>query len=185
MHPNAKAVLEEHLPYELNMLQAAYEFLHKDDYADYRNVAFLKNAAIECFWMHARNLLDFLRQPKNTSHDAKGSVSAKDFTSKFDYQGIGDEMNDEINRAFTHLQYGRKSQPQKKPGTFDMLRVKEHIEREIGKFERALTKDYKEAWTPRARPEPIAITSGGLTSATNATTFATLLVGFPEQQRIE
>ena len=29
MHGNEKAVLEEHLPYELNMLEAAYEFLQR------------------------------------------------------------------------------------------------------------------------------------------------------------
>jgi hypothetical protein len=136
MQPNAKAGLKEHLPYELDMLQAAYEFLHKNHYAGYRNVPFLKNAAIECFWMHARNLLEFFRLPKS-SPDTRASVSPKDFTNGFQHDGIGRTIEDDINRAITHLQYGRKSQPQETLDRWTMCRVKDHIEREIKKVRRS------------------------------------------------
>jgi hypothetical protein len=160
------------------MLQAAYEFLQKEQFADYRNVPFLKNAAIECFWLHARNLLEFLRQPKS-SPDTGASVSARDFTTKFNHDPIGRCIEDEINKAFTHLQYGRKSQPQETLDAYTMLRVKEHIEREIAKFQRDLSDGCNKVWKPRSGPEQITVLD--LAGATNATTFASLLLAFPQR----
>jgi hypothetical protein len=161
------------------MLQAAYEFLQKEEFSDYRNVVFLRNAAAECFWLHARNLFDFLYQPKNRSPDTRASVSALDFTEQFYPNGIGREISDDINQVITHLQYGRKSQ-----ATLDvymMLRVKQHIERQIEKFEKALTDESRKVWKPRTRPEQINVRN--LASATNATTFASLLLTFPPQRK--
>jgi len=112
--------------------------------------------------------------PKNISFDTRASASANDFTNKFYPEGIGRGILDDINQAITHLQYGRKSQPQETLDTWTMLRVKEHIDREIDNFEGAMTSDYKSAWKPRPRPQQILVYE--LASATNATTFATLLL---------
>ena len=50
------AILREHLPYELDMLEKAFVFLHDPQFAAARQDQFAKNAAIEAFWIHARNL---------------------------------------------------------------------------------------------------------------------------------
>jgi hypothetical protein len=176
MHPNAKAMLEEHLPYELEMLQGAYEFLQNPAYAHDRRHPFARNAAIECFWLHARNLIDFLTQASSaTLFETRGAVSAYHFTTKsYDPDGIGRDINDDINQSITHLQYGRKSQAQPTLDVFTMLRVKQHIERQIKKFEDALTEEAGKVWVRRTLPETIEVTT--LDSATNATTFARLFI---------
>ena len=48
------SLLTEHLPYELNTFEQSFVFLHSTEYADLRRRLFLKNAAIEVFWLHAR-----------------------------------------------------------------------------------------------------------------------------------
>jgi hypothetical protein len=176
MHPNAKAILEEHLPYELDMLQGAYEFLQNPAYAHDRRHLFVRNAAIECFWLHARNLIDFFTQETSaTSFETRGAVSAFHFTTKsYEPEGIGRQISDDINQAITHLQYDRKSQAQPPLDVFVMRRVKEHIERQTKKFEDALTVEPGKVWVRRTPPETIEVTA--LDNATNATTFARLFI---------
>ncbi|MFL6975947.1 MAG: hypothetical protein ACJ8F2_28880, partial [Xanthobacteraceae bacterium] len=53
------AILTEHLPYELDMLEGAFVFVHASQFADARENALFKNAMIEAFWTHARNLIEF------------------------------------------------------------------------------------------------------------------------------
>ena len=60
MNEKTRAILTEHLPYELNMLEAAFTFLHSPDFKDVHRIGFVRNAAIEAFWLHARNLIEFL-----------------------------------------------------------------------------------------------------------------------------
>lgn len=123
--PDATAVLKEHLPYELDMLEAAFTFLHSPDYVKSRTW-FCKNAAIETFWLHARNLIEFLTQPAS---DGEGTVSARDFATGFHPVTIMKGMDGLINLGITHLQYGRKSEQEEKLSGYDMLRVKQHIDR--------------------------------------------------------
>ena len=76
-----KTVFTEYLPYELNMLEAAFAFLNSKQFDELHKIPFLKNAAIETFWLHARNLIEFLTHSKNVGH--AGLVSARDFTTTF------------------------------------------------------------------------------------------------------
>ena len=80
-------------------------------------------------------------------------MSAKDFTKKFEYDGIGRSIEDDINKAFTHLQYGRKSQPQETLDAYTMLRAKQHVEREIAKFESVISE-----WPTDRSPRPHGLT---------------------------
>jgi hypothetical protein len=138
-YPDAAAVLQEHLPYELDMLDAAFTFLHSPDYVKF-HTPFCKNTAIESFWLHARNLIEFLTRPPS---GGAGTVSAQDFTTEFWPETVMKEMDQRINIAITHLIYGRKSEQGEKLNGHEMLRVKQHIDREIKRFEKCLLPEFK------------------------------------------
>jgi hypothetical protein len=78
--PNVIAVLEELLPYELDMLEGCFLRLHAQEFLEQRRErrdGVSRNAWIESFWVHARNLYEFFRQPPTAVHD-RGIVSAHD-----------------------------------------------------------------------------------------------------------
>ena len=166
-------IIKEHLPYELNMLEAAFTFLHSPTYADRRRKDDVeKNMVIEVFWLHARNLIEFLAHRK--TNDNKGVVSAEDFTTGRFYPHMKmKEMDELINAEITHLTYERKSSPEEKIGGYDMLRVKQTIDREIKRFEQALA-EYKSMWVPRVPSEWLEV--DGTLCATNQTTFTETMI---------
>jgi hypothetical protein len=170
MEADKRAMLEEHLPYELSMLEAAFDFLVKKEFAPYHECLFLHNTSVECFWMHARNLLEFFRSKPGAS-----TATPLDFTVTFAHEKVGRDIEDQINNAITHLQYGRKSQPLAlNNGT--MIHIKGVIDREVKKFQEALTTEAHKVWKLRAAPSKINVYD--LPSATNATTSASNLLDF-------
>jgi hypothetical protein len=84
-----KQILEGDLPYELEMFDAAVEYLQSPEFAastnsDDRVVWFKRNAAIEAFWTHARNLIKFLeRTPSKSIDEMQFEASARDFAADF------------------------------------------------------------------------------------------------------
>ena len=71
------AILGEHLPYELDMLDASFALLHSPALAAHRAHPAVRNALVEAFWTHARNVIEFLTHPKGNDA-AGGIVSARD-----------------------------------------------------------------------------------------------------------
>ena len=70
-----KKMLAEHLPYEHDMLDKAFEFLTSEAHAAEREDPFKRNPMVEVFWLHARNLIEFYNSPP------RYSASASDFTT--------------------------------------------------------------------------------------------------------
>ena len=171
--PAAVSILTEHLPYELDMLEAAFLFLHSQETEKVRAIPFCRNAAIESFWLHARNLIEFLTHRPS---GGAGTVSARDFAPGFDPETIMKEMDQRTNAGVSHLLYERKTQQGEKLNGYDMLRVKEHIEREIKRFEAALSPDYKKIWD--VRPAGGRIETDSWLCATNATTSISVSIGY-------
>jgi hypothetical protein len=177
MNEIESSILKEHLPYELAMLELSFIFLNSDKLTKLRSIDFYKNASVECFWLHARNLIEFLTHPPSGGH--RGTVSARDFAPSFEPETIMRDMDRRINAGVSHLVYERKSQPEEKLGGYDMLRVKEHIDREIKLFERALLPEYAEIWVPRAPSNWIRTEfSLSSTSSSVSTTSTVLSFGF-------
>jgi hypothetical protein len=177
MNEKTRAILTEHLPYELNMLEAAFTFLHSPDFKDVHRIGFVRNAAIEAFWLHARNLIEFLAHRPGGGEI--GTVSARDFAPDFYPETIMKQMDQRINAATTHLQYERTGTQSEKLSGHDMRRVKEHIDREIKRFEAALLPKFKNIWVPR-QPTEWVIVDGEL-SATNSTTSMSLVINYAGQ----
>jgi hypothetical protein len=172
--PVTEAILTEHLPYELDMFESAFLVLLDQRFSEQRKLIFVRNAAIECFWTHARNLIEFLTHP--ASGTQIGTVSARDFAPKFSPQTIMKEMDKRINEGVTHLLYERAELEKIKLNGYDMLRVKEHIDREISRFEKEMNPEYRSVWVPR-NPSKWVVADDQTLTATNSTTSTSLLIG--------
>jgi hypothetical protein len=115
------------------MLEGTFARLHCDEFAELRKDLVTRNALIEAFWIHARNVVEFITHPKGDG--VSGTVSAKDFTKNF-YPSMGMKTLDQkIKVQVSHLTYDRKSDADQKLHEHEMLRAKQAIDKEIERFE--------------------------------------------------
>lgn len=163
------AMLKVHLPYELDMGNAfaLLPLLHDGKYLQDGPV---RNALIEAFWLHARNVIEFLTNQKRNKTPS-GVASARDFTdSKFspdhEIKKIFKKIRAVVNVQITHLKYERRSSPQEKLGGYDMIRVKQAIDSQIAQFEQHLLPKYKVHWSRRAPNQHVLV--GDTPQSTNA-----------------
>jgi hypothetical protein len=142
-----------------------------------RQDEFFVNLAVECFWTHARNLIEFFRRPRNP--DTSGTAAASDFTAdRFKMNFDSKMLEDEINQQITHLQYGRPVDAEQKLNTTRMHYIKNAIDSFVRRFIGALEleKDWKGVFGPR---EPLTIEfSDAAISATNVVSSTSLSSGF-------
>lgn len=148
MEAAEERLLREHLPYELDMLEWAYAFLHADRFAMHRLDAGARNAAIECFWTHARNLYEFMTRKGKKS--AQGVASASDFVEAPFHPDLPfDQIDEKMNIQIAHLQYDRPPSNDGKLGGYEMGRFKEALSRAIKLFESKMTQDARGIWKIR------------------------------------
>jgi hypothetical protein len=142
------ALLIDHFPYEIMMLDETVTLLSIPDLHPH-----LRNMAIEAFWLHARNLVEFFTLRPNVSGTYSGVASARDFTDtafKSDLE-LGDLPNT-INSQVCHLRYERTSNVPEKLDGFDIQRVKTALDRDITKFTRHLTPESRKLWNGERFP---------------------------------
>jgi hypothetical protein len=164
-------MLTEHLPYEINMMNCAFTFIISDGPSRVTNAiiqeaeftTFLRNLAVESFWIHARSLLEFFWRH---SHVEGRTSSANDFTcAELNYDLPFSGLDKTINEQICHLQYARSRNVHDKLGGFEMSRVRESIERAFECFQSNLTTEAAKYWVRRS---PTALQySGEPASATN------------------
>jgi hypothetical protein len=157
------AVLTKHLPYELKMFEACFLRLHDEKFAPLREDTVVKNALVEAFLLHARNLIEFLSNQGKDKGSFKSAVSPRDLAEGYYYDAKLLPIYDEIDRQVSHLQYGHD--PSEKLDGFTMLRVKQTIDAEIKKFQDHLNRNYRAFWKQRTRGGSKATNE---TSATDA-----------------
>jgi hypothetical protein len=155
----AKIVLDDALPYELDMLDAAARYMQTDEFSKLAKpkteIEWLTcNATIETFWTHARCLMDFFSRRKNKDFTAS-AASAMDFTKAStllprlrSYGGREGSPKQSTNRAAT-FRFCRKAEQLQKLGASEMVRVKSIIDKEVGNFERTLEREFQPYWKPR------------------------------------
>ncbi len=168
--------LTEHLAYEIDMFDWAYKFLFDDGTANARRNQALTNLAIECFWLHARNLIIFFRRPATNA--TIGEASSSDFTEQRFHPSRAFKEEDEINAQVSHLKYERPSTTEEKLNTTKMPNVHEAIHSIIREWERLMKKDYGDIWKKRS-PVTLTITNtepGATNMITTSSTSTTLLV---------
>jgi hypothetical protein len=111
-----------------------------------------KDAAIEGFWLHARNLDEFVRYPRGTA-----TAAAADFTSGsiFPYEMETRDLVEKMNDQICHLKYGRVAgDHHEKLRSHDRDRAKAAIDRAMKLFEQKLTPEAKKLWKVR---QPLVI----------------------------
>jgi hypothetical protein len=155
--------LEEHLPYEISMLEHTFRRLHlTKDQADW-------NAFLESFCQHARNLKAFLTGDKGKGNN---NVVASDFVSSLKMKtppkltGAFQRINEQTN----HLAKKRSTDPLKKFTLSDARDVFGWLEPSMRQFVHALSSEDAKLWNAAARnPNTLTISTGGAPpSATNA-----------------
>jgi len=102
-----KAFAEEHLAYEIIMLQFA-----KQELSQVNHCQFKKSAFLECFTIHLRALIDFLW--KQTDMRKDDAIASDFFTSATLWEKIRPEMpldlepaRSRTNKEIAHLTYAR------------------------------------------------------------------------------
>jgi hypothetical protein len=174
----AKIVLDDALPYELDMLDAAARYMQTDEFSKLTKSKtetewLTCNATIESFWTHARCLMEFFSRRKNKDFTAS-AASAMDFTEGFypssemeNLWGPG-SLSETINEQVSHVGFCRKAEQLQKLGASEMVRVKSIIDKEVGTFERTLKREFQPYWKPRQLvPLRLELLSNNVPSATS------------------
>jgi hypothetical protein len=149
-------IIQEHLPYEIDMLRATYQLL----VATSPPAEVIKNALIESFCVHARSLLDFFENRANKSDD----YAAQNFTSGFSVR-INTSIDplytlrQKLNKQIFHLTGGRSVTGANKfdPGTDGTLVLRE-LEAEIGRFQTLLRSEFRALFTCNTVPTVVFVT---------------------------
>jgi hypothetical protein len=155
----AKIVLDDALPYELDMLDAAARYMQTDEFSNLTKfkteIEWLTcNATIETFWTHARCLMEFFSRRKNQDFTAS-AASAMDFTEGFQPSSEMEELwgpgklAEALNEQVSHVGFCGKAEQFQKLGASEMVRVKSIIDKEVESFERTLKREFQPYWKSR------------------------------------
>jgi hypothetical protein len=135
----------EHLPYEIDMLRAAYLQFNELARLDPARTAFWRNVLIESFCVHARALLDFFSNKSNDPTDALPSDFTVGFSPTFDLtKDPLKALRVKLNKQLFHLTKNRTIVGDQK---FDIIRdgrvVLENIELAIRRFTACLKAEFQ------------------------------------------
>jgi hypothetical protein len=160
----SEQILREHLPYELWMLRETYVTLKSPPADDV-----LRNALIDAFCIHARQLLEFF--------DSKQAMHAKDFTGGIyaaaNLSGLTKSERDKLNTQIAHVTAMRTIDPAEKIGHALRAKFLKALEREAQHFEGKLASEFQGMFKAALSIE--VIIGATSPSATNAPTFTTTL----------
>jgi hypothetical protein len=128
------------------MLRHAYDKLQSSSHGQATD-----NVLIECFCLHARNLLDFFRDQKHSNYAVArefttASYNPFDGTNPKSSGGLYGKLNDQI----THLSYRRTNNPAAKIGPDERAFLKNLIEKEIDNFSNHIDAAYRPLWKVQA-----------------------------------
>ena len=157
-----KALLSDHLPYELLMLRYTYREIHTEQ------PALRWNALFESFAAHARALHEFL-----TGKSDNRNGHATDFIESFK-ANKPDRVRGKIgtlNQKIMHLGTTRKAREEEKINLTDTKALFDWIESEIQRFAEGLPKELKSHWRPEradlAKADTTVMIAPVAASATN------------------
>ena len=140
----------EHLPYEITMLRAAY------DLARANRPASEHNAMVDSFLMHARNLIEFYKDRPSCDFDPRMFTNAS-FQLNRDF--IADSLATRVSAQISHLTTRRISQAADELGPREWALILRALEEETARFAKALTKDYAAKWLLHQPRTPVRETA--------------------------
>jgi hypothetical protein len=138
-------VIEEHLPYEIQMLNFSYLALCVAPNALGPLPVNVLNAS---FCIYARNLIDFFAEEGVSARDYAG---AKHYVPRSWVAIDGQQVKREpfygmLNNQTAHLTYRRKKDQTDKVGAVEMNRAKQLLDAELKRFVDALPAKWREIW---------------------------------------
>lgn len=165
-------IIFEMLPYGIDMLRHAYGRLQSASHGQAT-----ANILIECFCLHARNLLDFFWDKKHSNH-----AVAREFTtpSYNPFGGVSPKTNGvyrKLHDQILHLTYGRTDVMEEKIGHQQRAELKNLIEKEIDNFGIHIDASYRHLWNRRG--EFLPDTSMSPNTTTSVSTSVTLVWAGP------
>ena len=187
----AKIVLDDALPYELDMLDAAVRYMQTDEFSKLTTpkteIEWLTcNATIEAFWTHAHCLMEFFSRRKNLDFTAS-AASAMDFTEGFHPSSEMEELwgpgrlAETINEQVSHVGFCRKAEHLQQLGASEMVRVKSIIDKEVENFERTLKREFQPHWKSR---QPVRLDSQLLSSVMTSISHFSRPVGLADWKKL-
>ncbi len=136
-----EAIWSTHLPYEIDMLRFSHYLLqHAGDNKK------MTNSLIECFFIHARSLIDFFGEDKpENSKDAVARQFIQLSYKPFGGNSPRPSSNSpywKLNKQITHLTYDRIVNDDEKISSKDRYSLRDLIEREIENFRQHIREPY-------------------------------------------
>jgi hypothetical protein len=135
----------EHLPYEIWMMRDSLQAVARIGLSEFE-----KNAFIETFCLHARNLVEFFKRQGDS-----GPHPFTDAEFKRNHKGVVSVKK--IQEQVSHLRRGRTKDETQKINGHDLTKMHEAIEAEIQRFARHLKSEWLGKWkiTPSQTPPQI------------------------------
>jgi hypothetical protein len=169
MNDKERDILATHLPHELTMLHYCLDQVNRssgDPLSNERDPR--RIIAFECFWLHARNLIEFFE----TNATDANVVSPRAFTKDALVYSVGsDTLMRRINEQISHLQRERGLSTDAPLTGLDMIEVKDRIDSAVSRFQTNLREEAKEWWTFRTPMSMVYHQALAATACTEITMF--------------
>ena len=156
MTPNHNNLLQRDLPYEIHMLRSTWALLQLGVFS-----GDLKDALIESFGLHARNLTEFFRdrtKPRDRKKKRDDDIDASAFTDEsyapFDGNPEPEELVDKLHKQIAHLTLSRFSGAPDQLHRDDFETLRRFLEPEIERFEKHLRQECVLIWNQRRDAPP-------------------------------
>ena len=168
-----KEWMQEHLPYEINMLNSTHRLLDWTDVTLLLN-GVLINALIESYCVHARALIELFKDEDNAARSG-GKLAWKALTDNFQKSGTYDEYRRKLNNQIAHLGDERTCNPADKITREDRVRLTKMLRDDLSSFKQCL----KQKWSSYPLPDiadpslTLGVTSSQQLSATGAVSLVT------------
>ncbi|HWM48843.1 MAG TPA: hypothetical protein VNR11_18220 [Xanthobacteraceae bacterium] len=134
----AMKLLGHHLPYEVNMFRALYSYVSQPSPS-----RLVRNAFIESFHLHARVIMEFLKDDRLCVVDPRRYT-----TSAFLVNGdfIPRKLEAKINQQIAHLTRERTDDEKYKLSDHEREQTFQVIQKELARWERELTPECRAVW---------------------------------------
>ena len=144
-------LIKEHIPYELDMLNGTYEVL-----VNGIDNPIVRNAMIESFCIHCRNLIKFLKNKDD-------NLKVKELAPEFRHTEVAKNKNynDLISHQIAHLSKKRVSEEAKKIGPELWKEMYIEISRHIPIFAEKLKSPYNNIWPGWSPINKVDLAEGG------------------------
>lgn len=142
-----KECMQEHLPYEINMLNSTHLMLDWSDAPLLLNVV-LTNALIESYCVHARTLIELFEEEDKAARNG-GKQAWEALTDKFQKSGAYNDLDRKLNNQIAHLGKERKRNPADKITREDRVRLTEMLRIDLSAFKSCL----KQKWSSYPLPD--------------------------------